>query len=90
MTAPVIGLTTYGRFENNFQTTHYSEWFAIPTLYVDAVRRAGGVPRAVPQRDIPRPGRTVLHGGRERLRERWTRGGDSTLSLRSPTCPAEI
>lgn len=48
MTAPVIGLTTYGRHENNFQTTHYSEWFAIPTLYVDAVRRAGGVPVLLP------------------------------------------
>jgi putative glutamine amidotransferase len=48
MTTPVIGLTTYGRHENNFQTTHYSEWFAIPTLYVDAVRRAGGVPVLLP------------------------------------------
>ncbi len=48
MTAPVIGLTTYGRHENDFHTTHYSEWFAIPTLYVDAVRRAGGVPVLLP------------------------------------------
>lgn len=48
MTAPLIGLTTYGRYENDFRTTHYSEWFAIPTLYVDAVRRAGGVPVLLP------------------------------------------
>jgi putative glutamine amidotransferase len=48
MTAPVIGLTTYGRHENDFRTTHYSEWFAIPTLYVDAVRRAGGAPILLP------------------------------------------
>lgn len=48
MTAPVIGLTTYGRHENSFQTRHYSEWFAIPTHYVDAVRRAGGVPVLLP------------------------------------------
>ncbi|MDX1418144.1 MAG: gamma-glutamyl-gamma-aminobutyrate hydrolase family protein, partial [Candidatus Promineifilaceae bacterium] len=48
MTAPLIGLTTYGRHELDFRTTHYSEWFGIPTLYVDAVRRAGGVPLLVP------------------------------------------
>ena len=48
MTAPVIGLTTYGRHETGFKTTHYAEWFAIPTLYVDAVRRAGGIPVLLP------------------------------------------
>lgn len=48
MTAPVIGLTTYGRHETDFKTTFYSEWFAIPTHYVDAVRRAGGVPILLP------------------------------------------
>ena len=48
MSAPIIGLTTYGRHDNNFKSTHYSEWFAIPTLYVDAVRRAGGVPILLP------------------------------------------
>jgi putative glutamine amidotransferase len=48
MKLPVIGLTTYGRFEISYQTTHYDEWFAIPTLYVDAVRRAGGVPILLP------------------------------------------
>jgi putative glutamine amidotransferase len=48
MTAPIIGITTYGRYENDFRTTHYSEWFAIPTLYVDVVRRAGGVPVLLP------------------------------------------
>lgn len=48
MTAPIIGLTTYGRNEINLRTTHYSEWFAIPTFYVDAVRRAGGFPILLP------------------------------------------
>ena len=48
MTAPIIGLTTYGRNEIDLQTTHYSEWFAIPTFYVDAVRRAGGFPILLP------------------------------------------
>ena len=48
MSAPIIGLTTYGRNENDFRTTHYTEWFAIPTFYVDAVRRAGGFPILLP------------------------------------------
>ncbi len=56
MTAPIIGLTTYGRNEINLQTTHYSEWFAIPTFYVDAVRRAGGFPILLP------PGETEWDG----------------------------
>lgn len=48
MADPIIGLTTYGRSEINLQTKFYWEWFAIPTLYVDAVRRAGGVPVLLP------------------------------------------
>ena len=48
MSAPIIALTTYGRHENNFRTKNYDEWFAIPTRYVDAVRRAGGVPLMLP------------------------------------------
>jgi putative glutamine amidotransferase len=48
MMAPIIGLTTYGREEVQYQTTYYKEWFAIPTQYVDAVRRAGGVPVLLP------------------------------------------
>ncbi|MEJ2633342.1 MAG: gamma-glutamyl-gamma-aminobutyrate hydrolase family protein [Acidihalobacter sp.] len=34
--APLIGLTTYGRGENNR--------YSLPAEYVDAVRRAGGIP----------------------------------------------
>lgn len=40
MTAPLIGITTYGRDEQNK--------FSLPAEYVDAVRRAGGVPVLVP------------------------------------------
>ncbi|MFO0944562.1 MAG: gamma-glutamyl-gamma-aminobutyrate hydrolase family protein [Planctomycetota bacterium] len=40
MTAPLIGITTYGRDE--------SGKFALPAAYVDAVRRAGGIPVLVP------------------------------------------
>lgn len=37
---PLIGLTTYGRDENNR--------FALPAHYIDAVRRAGGIPVLLP------------------------------------------
>lgn len=42
--APIIGITTYGRVERPAPTGHYSEHYVVPTPYVDAVRRAGGVP----------------------------------------------
>lgn len=48
MSKPLIGLTTYGRHETTYKTTHYDQWYAIPTLYVDAVRRAGGFPVLLP------------------------------------------
>jgi putative glutamine amidotransferase len=44
----VIGLTTYGRRERKIETRYYDEFFYLPTLYVDAVRRAGGVPLLLP------------------------------------------
>jgi putative glutamine amidotransferase len=40
MTPPLIGLTTYGRDENNR--------FYLPAEYVEAVRRAGGMPVLLP------------------------------------------
>ncbi|RIK36198.1 MAG: peptidase C26 [Chloroflexi bacterium] len=40
MNAPLIGITTYGRDENNA--------FSLPAAYVDAVRRAGGIPVLIP------------------------------------------
>ncbi len=43
---PVIGITTYGRNEEN--------QFVLPSEYVDAVRRAGGTPVLLP------PGETAL------------------------------
>ncbi|MGD8586720.1 MAG: gamma-glutamyl-gamma-aminobutyrate hydrolase family protein [Chloroflexota bacterium] len=45
---PVIGLTTYGRHERKIETRYYDEFFYLPTLYVDAVRRAGGAPLLLP------------------------------------------
>jgi putative glutamine amidotransferase len=40
MTLPLIGLTTYGRNENNR--------FDLPAEYVEAIRRAGGLPVLLP------------------------------------------
>ena len=45
---PIIGLTTYGRHERDLATEHYDEFYFIPADYVDAVRRAGGVPILLP------------------------------------------
>jgi putative glutamine amidotransferase len=45
---PIIALTTSGRHEKNFKTPHYDAYYHIPAPYVDAVRRAGGVPVLVP------------------------------------------
>jgi putative glutamine amidotransferase len=39
-TAPLIGITTYGR--------DATDHFALPGVYVDAVRRAGGIPVLIP------------------------------------------
>jgi putative glutamine amidotransferase len=45
---PIIGITTYGRDERKIKTLYYDEFFYLPTLYVDAVRRAGGTPVLLP------------------------------------------
>src|SRR3954470_5836592 len=39
-TPPLIGITTYGR--------NQEDKFALPAAYVDAVRRAGGIPFLIP------------------------------------------
>ena len=46
--APIIGITTYGRYEKRFETKYYEDFYTIPADYVDAVRRAGGVPILLP------------------------------------------
>lgn len=42
--AAIVGITTYGRIERPAETHHYPEHYTVPTAYVSAVRRAGGVP----------------------------------------------
>lgn len=45
---PLIGLTTYGRGEIKVDYPYYEAVYAIPADYIDAVRRAGGVPVLLP------------------------------------------
>ncbi len=45
---PVIGITTYDRAERPSPTEHYAAHYSVPTEYVDAVRRAGGVAVLLP------------------------------------------
>jgi len=48
-TPPIIGLTTYGRYEQHVTGNgYYDQYYAIPADYVDAVRHAGGVPILLP------------------------------------------
>jgi putative glutamine amidotransferase len=41
---PIIALTSYGRYEKDLSNPWYKEHFSLPALYIDAVRRAGGIP----------------------------------------------
>ena len=45
---PIIGLTTYGEEERLFETEYYDSFYYVPAPYVDAVRRAGGLPVLLP------------------------------------------
>ena len=45
---PIIGITTYGRNEVPVDSRYYDAYYAVPALYVDAVRRAGGVAVLLP------------------------------------------
>ncbi len=44
MSKPVIGITSGGRSEGYIKSRHYDEFYSTPVPYVDAVRRAGGLP----------------------------------------------
>lgn len=41
---PIIAITTYGRFEKRLANEYYDDYFVLPAPYVEAVRRAGGIP----------------------------------------------
>jgi len=42
--APRIGIVSSGRLEYDMKSMYYDEFYAMPAPYVDAVRRAGGIP----------------------------------------------
>lgn len=48
MSKPVIGITTGGRSQVYVISRHYDAFYSTPALYVDAVRRAGGIPFLLP------------------------------------------
>ena len=45
---PIIVITTNGQSERDLSNAYYEKFYYLPTLYVDAIRRAGGVPVLVP------------------------------------------
>ena len=45
---PTIALTTYGRYERDLATVYHKYLFSIPAPYIDAIRRAGGIPFLLP------------------------------------------
>lgn len=52
---PIIAVTMYGRYEKDLANPWYKEHFSLPAKYIDAVRRAGGIPLLLPpgEEDLP-------------------------------------
>lgn len=44
----IIGISTSGRYENIYQSVYYDHYYIMPDLYVQAVRKAGGIPILLP------------------------------------------
>lgn len=45
---PIIGITTYDKNDYKIESPYYSGYYVTPDAYVEAVRRAGGVPILLP------------------------------------------
>ncbi len=65
---PLIGITTSGKNERETTSPLYDTFATLPTLYIEAVRRAGGVPVLLPPGDdwrdvLPALGGIVVSGG---------------------------
>ncbi len=69
MSKAIIGITTGGRSEGYIRSRHYKEFYSVPALYVDAVRRAGGIPLLLPpgesewERLLPTLDGVIITGG---------------------------
>lgn len=44
----LIGITTNGKDEKDFDTTFYKNFYTISPYYIEAIRRAGGIPVLLP------------------------------------------
>ncbi len=44
----IIGITTYGYQESHTISNHYEHHYVLPKEYIDAVKRAGGIPLLIP------------------------------------------
>lgn len=67
---PIIGITTGGRHEVQTVSLYYDSFYAVPTLYIDATRRAGGIPLLLPPGDgwqaaLPRLDAVIVTGGND-------------------------
>ncbi len=58
---PLIGITSYGRFEHDLVSSHYDSLYYLPADYAEAVRRAGGIAVILP------PGENLFPDILERL-----------------------
>ncbi|MEL6306512.1 MAG: gamma-glutamyl-gamma-aminobutyrate hydrolase family protein [Chloroflexota bacterium] len=45
---PIIGITTSGRTDSFVESAYYKDFYTTPSLYVDAVERAGGIAILLP------------------------------------------
>src|SRR5689334_11846571 len=79
MKKPVIGITTYGRDDNGR--------FGLPAVYVDAVRRAGGIPVLIPPGEpalselLPLLNGVILSGGGDIDPQRYAGASHETIYM---------
>ena len=82
MSKPIIGITTYGRDDN--------KRFSLPAAYVDAVRRAGGVPILIPPGELDLTGLlnllngVILSGGGDIDPERYAGRAHESIYMLDP------
>src|SRR5437868_4878411 len=82
MKKPVIGITTYGRDDNGR--------FGLPGVYVDAVRRAGGIPVLIPPGEpeladlLPLLDGVILSGGGDIDPQHYAGSSHETIYMLDP------
>lgn len=85
---PLVGLTIYGRIERPSPSEHYEEYYSVPAVYVQAIRRAGGIPVLLPpgegrtDRWLDRVDAVVVAGGTDVDPGRY--GADRTAVVLAP------